>query len=63
MRKELLINENWLFRYFDGIETMLDLPHTWNAIDGQDGGNDYKRGTCVYTKAFSAPEYFSDERV
>ena len=45
MRKELLINENWLFRYFDGIETMLDLPHTWNAIDGQDGGNDYKRGT------------------
>ena len=63
MRKELLINENWLFRYFDGIETMLDLPHTWNAIDGQDGGNDYKRGTCVYTKAFSAPECFSDERV
>ena len=63
MRKELLINENWLFRYFDGIETMLDLPHTWNAIDGQDGGNDYKRGTCVYAKAFSAPECFSDERV
>ena len=63
MRKELLINENWLFRYFDGSETMLDLPHTWNAIDGQDGGNDYKRGTCVYAKAFSAPEYFSDERV
>mgnify|MGYP000473677133 CR=1 FL=1 len=25
------------------------LPHTWNAIDGQDGGNDYYRGTCSYT--------------
>ena len=22
------------------------LPHTWNAVDGQDGGNDYYRGTC-----------------
>ena len=20
------------------------LPHTWNALDGQDGGNDYWRG-------------------
>ena len=22
----------------------VNLPHTWNAIDGQDGGNDYYRG-------------------
>ena len=22
----------------------VDLPHTWNAKDGQDGGNDYYRG-------------------
>ena len=26
----------------------VDLPHTWNNIDGQDGGNDYYRGTCYY---------------
>ena len=26
------------------------LPHTWNATDGQDGGNDYYRGTCYYAK-------------
>ena len=26
------------------------LPHTWNAIDGQDGNNDYYRGTCYYAK-------------
>ena len=25
------------------------LPHTWNALDGQDGGNDYWRGIGVYT--------------
>ncbi|MDR1531378.1 MAG: beta-galactosidase [Clostridiales bacterium] len=24
------------------------LPHTWNALDGQDGGGDYYRGVCCY---------------
>ena len=28
----------------------VDLPHTWNAKDGQDGGNDYFRGTCCYAR-------------
>ena len=28
----------------------VNLPHSWNAIDGQDGGNDYFRGTCHYAK-------------
>ena len=37
MRKEQLINDNWLFRYHDGTETVLNIPHTWNALDGQDG--------------------------
>lgn len=32
------------------------LPHTWNAEDGQDGGNDYYRGTCWYVKRFTRPE-------
>lgn len=26
----------------------VSLPHTWNAIDGQDGGGDYYRGVCTY---------------
>ena len=25
------------------------LPHTWNALDGQDGGNDYWRGIGTYS--------------
>ncbi len=33
--------ENWIF---------VNLPHSWNAIDGQDGENDYYRGTCLYAK-------------
>mgnify|MGYP003296616642 CR=1 FL=1 len=28
------------------------LPHSWNAVDGQDGGNDYFRGSCCYVKSF-----------
>ena len=34
----------------------VNLPHTWNAIDGQDGGNDYYRGTCWYAKALDKLE-------
>ena len=32
---------------------VVNLPHTWNATDGQDGGNDYYRGTCYYAKKIS----------
>jgi len=63
MRKEQLINENWLFRYHDGTETAIHIPHTWNAQDGQDGGNDYWRGTCIYEKTFLMPQFGTEERV
>ncbi len=57
MRTEQLLNQGWSFTYHDGSVQALDLPHTWNAQDGQDGGNDYWRGTCTYTKQFPAPEF------
>ena len=28
----------------------VNIPHTWNNIDGQDGGNDLYRGTAFYAK-------------
>ena len=31
------------------------LPHTWNALDGQDGGADYWRGIGVYTMELPEP--------
>ena len=34
----------------------ISLPHTWNAVDGQDGGNDYHRGTCWYVRELTAEE-------
>ncbi len=36
--------------------TPVTLPHTWNAEDGQDGGNDYHRGTCWYVRNLPMPE-------
>ena len=57
MRIAHLINQNWSFTGPDGSVQQIDLPHTWNAVDGQDGGNDYWRGTCVYEKRFSIPEF------
>ena len=63
MRKVQLLNKGWTFIYHDGTIQHIDIPHTWNNLDGQDGGNDYYRGTCVYEKAFPAPEYGPEERV
>ena len=57
MRRIQKIMNDWSFIYHDGTKTVLDLPHTWNAIDGQDGGNDYWRGTCRYEKTFAMPEF------
>jgi beta-galactosidase/beta-glucuronidase len=57
MRKRETLNQGWLFIGPDKKEIPVNLPHTWNAVDGQDGGNDYWRGSCVYTKTFDAPAY------
>ena len=38
----------------------IDLPHTWNAVDGQDGGNDYRRGTSTYAVRLPAPDADGD---
>ena len=57
MRKTVNINKDWLFIKEDidinkdGINfENVNVPHTWNAIDGSDGGDDYYRGRCWYRK-------------
>ena len=57
MRSTTKLMENWQFTGPDGKTTAVDLPHTWNNIDGQDGGNDYWRGTCIYKTQFTAPAF------
>ena len=61
MREIININRKWAFtKLADAIPTVIDskwdfvnLPHSWNAIDGQDGDNDYFRGTAYYAKSFN----------
>ncbi len=58
MRQIMNINTKWAFskEATDVPATMpekwywVNLPHSWNNIDGQDGGNDYYRGTTYYAK-------------
>lgn len=68
MRNIKNINDNWLFsKEAKSIPHLMphdwekvNLPHTWNGTDGQDGGNDYYRGTCYYVKQLSLAD-FGDE--
>ena len=61
MRQIINFNKKWSFtKMADTVpETMpekwdiVNLPHSWNAIDGQDGDNDFYRGTCYYAKEFT----------
>lgn len=56
--KKVLINNDWrFFKDCSSLEAMssassvkVNLPHTWNNLDGQDGGSDYYRGKCFYSK-------------
>ncbi len=58
MRHLVSINNDWLFlkNTAEAPAAMpqngepITLPHTWNARDGQDGGNDYFRGSCCYAR-------------
>ena len=58
MRNILNLNQNWLFCKDTADITVregeqVNLPHSWNATDGQDGGNDYFRGSCLYVKTLT----------
>ena len=57
MRQILNFNAGWVFSKTAELPAALptdwesvQLPHSWNAVDGQDGGNDYFRGTAQYAK-------------
>ena len=63
MRTVLNFNAAWAFGKGTALPTAMptdweqvNLPHSWNAIDGQDGGNDYFRGTSHYAKTFAKSE-------
>ena len=63
MRNRISLNKGWMFCGPDRTTTAVDVPHTWNAVDGQDGGNDYWRGSCTYTRSFDRPAFDPETQV
>ena len=64
MRACININSGWSFlkdtkeipTCFPTDWEVVNVPHTWNNIDGMDGGSDYFRGTCNYAKVIKKAE-------
>ena len=58
MREIISLNENWTLSFPKGDHAteQVNLPHTWNAVDGNDGNGSYLRTTGVYTRTFTAPK-------
>ena len=71
MRNIMNFNKSWLFsKTAEEVPAKLpkkwekvNVPHCWNAVDGQDGGNDYHRGTCYYAKSFAKKELPAGEQI
>lgn len=73
MRKVINFNENWKFlkensekAYEIGFNhkewVEVNIPHTWNAIDGANGF-DFYRGACWYRKSFKINSDIKDKKV
>lgn len=63
MRTMINLNKGWRFsRACTALPDRLpadwervDLPHTWNAVDGHDGNGSYDRGLGWYVRTFETP--------
>jgi beta-galactosidase len=66
LRTWLSLNSGWRFHkgdvsgaqapaFNDGAWTAISVPHTWNAQDGADGGDDYYRGIGWYRRRITVP--------
>ena len=70
MRNIVSINQGWFFsKEATAVpETLctdweaVNVPHCWNAVDGQDGGNDYWRGTAYYAKSIAKADLPAAQR-
>ena len=73
-RVTMTVESDWMFilqnppgaeatEFPDSSWDEIDLPHTWNAFDGQDGGNNYYRGVGWYRKHFSIDDAFRTKQL
>jgi beta-galactosidase len=73
-RFDIPFNGNWKFMkgsisgasaviFDDSKWEKVNLPYTWNNLDGQDGGNNYYRGPAWYRKTFNLPKEYTGREV
>lgn len=73
-RHHINMNDGWKFykgtvggaqavTFDDSSWTSVNLPHTWNALDGQDGGNNYYRGDGWYRKTIPWQDSFAGKQL
>jgi beta-galactosidase len=72
-RVEVLINDNWKFTkgnvtgagniaFDDSNWEKVNLPYSWNNLDGQDGSN-YYRGPAWYRKTFKVSKEYAGKKI
>lgn len=75
-RKKENINKEWQFKYYgsdtgtptaetfdDSDWDTVNVPHTWNNLDGQDGGNDMARGNGWYRKKLEWKSEYAGKQI
>ncbi|HWL89312.1 MAG TPA: beta galactosidase jelly roll domain-containing protein, partial [Polyangiaceae bacterium] len=74
MRQRVALDADWRFvrsdvtgaespQFDDSNWSAVTTPHTWNAQDGQDGGNDYYRGIGWYRRHYRVPPRFFGKKL
>jgi beta-galactosidase len=73
-RSDLLLDDSWKFIladvpgatnvvFDDSSWTSITLPHTWNNLDGQDGGGNYFRGIGWYRRHYTVDGSYTNREI
>src|SRR5947209_16049227 len=74
IRSDTSLDSSWRFHkggatgasapnFVDSSWSAVSVPHTWNALDGEDGGNNYYRGIGWYRRHFMVPTSASNQEI
>jgi beta-galactosidase len=73
-RSDLILDDSWRFIladvpgatnvvFDDSSWTAITLPHTWNNLDGQDGGGNYFRGIGWYRRHYTVDGSYTNRQI
>ena len=73
-RSQVALDTGWRFAVDDTVDASgaafddsawaaVSVPHTWNALDGQDGGSNYRRGAGWYRRHYTPAAQWSGKRL